>query len=77
MTKKDKGTAIAGSTIKEIQASAKISMEINKIFYTIQYSETRTVSPECNIKNERQEIEDAVYNEVYRQIDEISSLQQQ
>ena len=77
MTKKDKDTEVAASTIKEIQASAKISMEINKIFYTIQYSETRTVSPECNIKKERQQLEDAVYNEVYRQIDEISSLQQQ
>ena len=77
MAKKNEAkTYTSQAVVKDISASVKISVEINKTFYTIQYSETRSVPEDINVKlsKERQLLQDTVYSEVFNQIEEINAL---
>ena len=59
--------------ITKISASSRASVKINDSFYTIEYSEERTIPDleDINIEEERKHLWDAVNNECDNQTEEI------
>lgn len=54
-----------------IKASSRISMKIKDNFYTVEYTEERSLEDGDNIEEERKELWYDVNNEVDKQIEEI------
>lgn len=63
----------AQATVTKIQASSRASIKVKDSFYTIEYSEERTVPdrPDVEIEIEREILWNTVNNEVDNQIQDI------
>ena len=59
--------------VTEISASTKVSVQVNGTHYTIQYGETRALFNDADVVLERKALQDTVYDEVYKQIQDIES----
>lgn len=57
-------------TTTTIKASARISTKIGDNFYTFEYTEERSVAPDCDLPQERAALFDDCYGEVYQQIND-------
>lgn len=54
-----------------IKASSRASVKVGDNFYTIEWTEERTVDPKDDIEEERQNLWDDVNNEVDGQVEDI------
>lgn len=54
-----------------IKASSRVSMKVKDNFYTVEYTEERSLEDGDNIEEERKELWYDVNNEVDKQIEEI------
>lgn len=59
------------SVVTQIEARKKVSVEIEKIWYTAEYCETRSIPADANIDEEKQDLWDSVNEEVNLQISEL------
>lgn len=57
-----------------ISASSKLSVQLKGVYYTMEYSETRSVPEDCNLEEERKALWDTVNLEVDNQVMEIKQL---
>ena len=57
-----------------IKASSRISLKEGESFYTVEYTEERTVPENCNLEKERAMLWDTVNTEVDNQALEIHKL---
>lgn len=62
------------AVVKVIKATSKISTKIKDNYFTFEYGEERTVSPDCNLEKARQQLWDDVNYQVDQQIEEIWKL---
>ena len=60
--------------VREIKAESGISLEIKGTWYKFSYSETRIVTPDCNLDEAKQDLWDTVNNEVDTQVAAAVSL---
>ena len=66
-------TSEPGFVVTEISASTKVSVQVSGTHYTIQYGETRALFNDADVAAERKALQDTVYDEVYKQIQDIES----
>lgn len=57
-----------------IRATSRTSIKLGDNFFTVEYSEERSVSEDCNIEEERETLWDDVNREVDNQIDDIQDM---
>ena len=57
-----------------ITASSKMSIQIQSNFYTMEYSETRSIDAKDNLEVERQKLWDAVNTEVDEQVQDVLEM---
>lgn len=54
-----------------IKATSRVAMKIKDNFYTVEYTEERSLEDRDNVEDERKALWDTVNNEVDNQIEEI------
>lgn len=54
-----------------IKATSRVAMKIKDNFYTVEYTEERSLEDGDNVETERKDLWDTVNNEVDNQIEEI------
>lgn len=59
------------ATVTTITATSRASVKIRDNFYTVEYSETRSLPEDCDITEERRILWDVVNNECDGQIEDI------
>lgn len=52
----------------EISASSKVSVSVNNTYYTLQYTETRSINESDNLESEREQLWQDVNTEVDLQV---------
>lgn len=65
---------VSKAVISKIQATSRISLKKGETFYTLEYSEERSLPENCDIEAERKLLWDAVNTEVDNQALDIEKL---
>lgn len=73
-TRKKPEEYVSKATTTRIVAVSRVSKKIDETFYTLEYSEERTIPEDANVEKERKILWDVVNGEVDRQVDDIYDL---
>ena len=71
MARTKKAEYVSKAITTSIKASSRASIKVGDNFYTIEWTEERTVPEDCDIEKERTFLWEAVNNEVDNQIQDI------